>query len=128
VRGAHGDGDACCHDAVRAKHADGEVGDVHRAALAAVETGGAAEQLAHHAFHRRALGERVAVAAVRRGEEIFFRQMDADTGGNCFLAGGQVERTADFRVGEVRTEGGNAALGRFLGGVLESADARHAFV
>jgi hypothetical protein len=43
---------------------------VHRAALAAVEARGAAEELAHHALHRRALGERVAVAAVRWSNEI----------------------------------------------------------
>jgi hypothetical protein len=117
--------DAGGDDPVGAQHADREVGDVHRAALAAVEAAGAAEQLAHHALHGSALGERMAVAAMRRRDVVVRRQVDADARGDRLLAGGQVQRAADLRLGERRAEGGDAAARCLLGGVLEGADARH---
>ena len=70
VRRARGDRDAGGDDAVRAEHADGEIGDVHRSTLAAVEAGRAAEELAHRRGDVGTLGDRVAVAAMGGGEEI----------------------------------------------------------
>jgi len=112
-------------DAVRAEHADREIGDVHRTALAAVGAGRASEQLAHHALDRCALGDRVAVAAMRRGEQVLDAQMRAHPRGNRLLAGGQVQGAAHIRFREARAEGRHAALGGLLGGVFEGADARH---
>ena len=86
---------------------------------------GAAEELAHRALHRGALRERVAVAAVRRGDEVIAREVRANAGGYCFLPRGEVQRPAHLRFGDAGAERGHAALRRFLGGVLEGADARH---
>ena len=55
-------------DAVGAEHALRQVGDVHRAALAAAEPVLLAEDLVHHAVDVAALGDAVAVAAMRRGD------------------------------------------------------------
>src|SRR5918911_1122421 len=57
-------------DRVRAEVAILVVGDVHRAALAAAVPGLLAEQLGEHAVDRGALGEAVAVAAVRGGDVV----------------------------------------------------------
>ena len=121
-RDRHAGGD----HAVGAQHADGEVGDVHRAALAAVVSGRAAEQLGHHALHVGALGQRVAVAAVGGRQQVVALQIGADAGGNGFLPGRQVQRPAHGAGWPcARPEGGHAALAGDLGRVLEGADARH---
>ena len=127
LRGAGGDRDAGGHHAVRAEHADREVGDVHRAALALVVAGGAAEQLAHHRRRIGALGQRVAVAAVGGGEQVVALQVDAHAGGHGLLAGRQVQRPAhQRRLGRGRqAPGRHAALAGDFGRVFEGADAAH---
>jgi hypothetical protein len=122
---AHGDRDAGRHHAIRAEHADGEVGDVHRAALAAVAAAGAAEELAHHALHRGAFGQRMAVAAVRRGEVVLAGKVQAHAGRDGLLAGRKMQRPAHLRVAERGAEGRHAAARGLLGRILEGADARH---
>ena len=85
-RGARRDRQSAADDAVRAEHAHREVGDVHRAALAFAVAVDAPEQLGHHALHVRALGDAVAVAAVRAGHPIGVRQVGAHADGDGFLA------------------------------------------
>ena len=77
LRGAARDRNAAGDHAVGAEHADGEIGDVHRAALAAAIAGGAAVELRHHARGIGALGDRVAVAAVIRRQPVVLAQIDA---------------------------------------------------
>ena len=64
--GADGDRHAGADDAVGAEHAEGEVVDVHRSALAAAVTGGLAHQLGHHPREVAALGDEMSVATVGR--------------------------------------------------------------
>ena len=64
-RGAGRDPGRAADDRVRAEVAVGVVGDVHRAALAAAVAGLLAEQLGEHPADVGALGQAVAVAAVR---------------------------------------------------------------
>jgi hypothetical protein len=118
------------HHAVGAQHADRKIRDVHRAALAAVEAGGLAEQLGHHAAQVRALGQRVAVPAVGGGEVVGGMQVRADAGGHRLLPGGQVQRPAHQarRAGGALAVGADAALAGDFGGVLECPDAHHGAV
>jgi hypothetical protein len=60
--GPDGDRDAGAHDAVGAEHAEVEVADVHRPALALAVAGGLAHQLGHHLGELAALGDEVPVA------------------------------------------------------------------
>ena len=55
------------HHSISTQHADRKIGNVHRSALAHVKAAGLAKQLAHHALHVGALGQRMAVATVSRG-------------------------------------------------------------
>lgn len=126
MRRADGDRQPCRHHAVGAEHADREIGDVHRTALAAVEARGLAEQLAHHPRQVGALGQRVAVAAMGGGEVVARAQMGADAGRHRLLPGGQVQRSA--HPGGARgllAIGAHATLAGRLGGILERADAHH---
>jgi len=126
MRGTYGDRQAGGHHAVGAQHAHREVGDVHRAALAAVAASGAAEQLAHHAGGVGALGQRVAVAAVGGGEQVAALQVVAHAGGHCLLPSGQVQRAAHAGgLARGGPEGGHAALAEVFGRILEGADAQH---
>jgi hypothetical protein len=95
--------------------------------LPLVAAAGAAVQLAHHPRHVGALGQRVAVAAVGRGQQVVAAQVDAHAGGHGLLAGGQMQRPAHFRRRGRRFDapGLHAALAGRLGRVLEGADARH---
>ena len=65
-------------DAVRAEHVLVHVGDVHAAALAAGVAGGTPEQLGHHAVDVAALGDGVAVTAVRAGDVVVRAQRRGD--------------------------------------------------
>ena len=126
VRGTHRDRDAGRDDAVGAQHADREVGDVHRAALAAAEAAGLAEQLVHHPFEAGALGQRVAVTAVRRGQPVRGGQVRADAGRHRFLSGRQVQRPAHLRGRTGRlAEHRDAAAAGLLGRILEGPDPAH---
>lgn len=129
MRRAHRDRQPGRHHAVGAQHADREIGDVHRAALAAVEARGLAEQLAHHACEVGALGQRVAVAAVGGREVVARAQVRADAGRHRLLPGRQVQRPAHLgRAAGLLPIGAHAALAGRLGRVLERADAHHGAV
>ena len=129
MRRTDGDGNAGGDHAVGPEHADGEIRDVHRAALAFVGAASAPEQLAHHRRGVGALGERVAVAAVRRGEIVAAREVRAHARRDRFLARGQMQRPAHQRgrAGSGAEHGDAAAAGLFSG-ILEGADARHGAV
>jgi hypothetical protein len=59
---------------------------MHRATLASTETGCATEQLGHHPVHVGALGDDMAVPAVRGGQIVLGGEGQADTRGNRLLA------------------------------------------
>src|SRR5690625_4424662 len=83
--GTGGDGNVGGDHAVGAQHADLEVGDMHRAALAATRSTLPAEELTHHRQGIRALGQGVAVAAVVRQQKIVLPQLGADPHGHRLL-------------------------------------------
>lgn len=113
-RRADGEGHAARGDAVGAEQAGPDVGDVHRAALAAAQAVAAAEDLQHHAGEVAALGDRVAVAAVRAGDEVVGAQVRADADGDRLLA-------------RVEVHGARYVAGRVLGvqALLELPDGAH---
>ena len=106
--------DVCRDDAVRAEHADLEIGDVHRAALAAAIAAFTPEQLAHHGERVGALGEGVAVAAMGREQHVVAGEVGADAGRDRLLADRGMDRPEDELLPQ--------ALERQL---LEGADAPH---
>ena len=114
VRGAGGDDDVRRHHAVRAEHADAEIGDVHRAALAAAAPADAAEQLAHHRRAVGALGERVAVAAMGGEQDVLAREQRDHAGGDRLLP----DRGVDGAEHELVAEAAERRL-------LERANAEH---
>ena len=114
LRGADRDRDAAGDHAVRAEHADGKVRDVHRAALAAAIAARPAVKLQHHALRLGALGDRVAVAAMVRGDAVVLAQIGADAGRDPLLPDRDMQRPGDF-----------AGLVRLERGLLEGADAHH---
>ena len=114
VRGARRDDDVCRDDAVRAEHADLEIGDVHRAALAAAIAAFTPEQLAHHGERVGALREGVAVPAMGREQHVVAGEVGADAGRDPLLADRGVDRPEDELLPQ--------ALERQL---LEGADAPH---
>ena len=86
-RRAAGERRAGADDAVRAEHALRQVGDVHRAALAAAEPVLPPEDLEHHPLGVAALGDAMAVAAVGRGDRVAVVEVHADADAGGFLAG-----------------------------------------
>src|SRR4029077_5027916 len=70
AHGPAGEGRPAADDAVGAEHALGQVGDVHRAALAVAAAGLAAVDLGHHLADVHALGDAVAVAAMGAGDGV----------------------------------------------------------
>jgi hypothetical protein len=114
LRSADRDRDAAGDNAVGAQHADREVGDMHRAALAAAIAALAPVELEHHAGRIGALGDGVAVAAVIGGEPVVLAQAGADAGGDTFLPERDVQRTRDLAC----LVGGKRRL-------LEGADPHH---
>ena len=116
-RGAADQRRAAADDAVGAHHALGQVGDMHRAALAAAQTVAPAEDLGHHAVDVAALGDAVAVAPVGAGDVVAVVQVDAHADGGCFLPGVEMD------------ESGNAAFGKLaMHTLLELADRVHGAV
>ena len=113
-RGAGPRADAARDDAVGAEDVSREVGDVHGAALGAAASGGAAEQLRHHALHRRALREAVAVAAVGAEHVVVVAQVGAHSDRDRLLAAVHVQGALD---------GAEAGLAKGL--LLEQTDAPH---
>ena len=77
--GAGDDRDPAGDDAVGAEHADAEIGDVHRAALALAIAGLPAVELGHHAVEIGALGDAMAVAAMRRDDPVALRSSAEQT-------------------------------------------------
>ena len=64
---------SCSNDAVSAKHANRHVGNMHGSASTTTKSGFLAEQLGEETFQRQALGDGVAVAAMRGGNRILGR-------------------------------------------------------
>ena len=90
--GASGDAKPSGHNAVGAQHADRKICNVHGATLALAIAGGAAKQLGHHAFDISALGNTMAVAAMRAGDVIAALQRFAHAHGDGFLADVEVRQ------------------------------------
>ena len=82
-------------DRVRAHHVVLDVGDVHRAALAAHQPVRPAEQLRVERAHRRAARQRVVVAAVRRERVVVVAHRRGEPGRDRLLADAEVGRAAD---------------------------------
>ena len=91
-----------------------EVVEVHRAAVAAGAALLLAVELGHHLVHVRALGDRVPVRAVRRGDHVVRLERRADAGGDRLLADAHVQEAGQL----ARPE----ALLHLL---LEAADEQH---
>ena len=87
-------------DAVRPQHAFGEVGDVHRAALAPAQAFAASEDLQHHRIGVAALGDAMAVAAMGRGDDVTVVEMQADADAGRFLAGIEMHEPRNAPGGE----------------------------
>jgi hypothetical protein len=69
---------------------------VHRAALALADAGAAPVDLRHHARDLHALGDAVAVAAVRGGHDVGVAQVRAHRDGDRLLTGVEVEEAAQL--------------------------------
>ncbi len=113
-RRAHGQRDPGADDGQRAQAAGLEGGDVHRAAAALAVAGLLAQDLGHHPRGVGALGDVVAVAAVRAGDQVIGAQRHAHADAGRFLADVGVDGALDL-----------AALEEIDGGQLELADAHH---
>src|SRR6266849_2046940 len=112
--GAGDDRDPAGDDAVGAEHADAEIGDVHRAALALAVAGLPAVELGHHAVEVRTLGDAVAVATMRRDDPVAAVERGTDADSDRLLTDVAVHHTVDL-AGEI--------VGR--GALLEMADRQH---
>ena len=99
-RGAGSDRDAGSHNGVGAQHAQVRLGNMHRAALALVITGGFAEKLCHRLIEAPALGNHVPVTAVSAGDLIVHRQVGANASRHSFLADVRVQKTGDLTPGK----------------------------
>jgi hypothetical protein len=129
MRRAHRNRQAGRHHAIGAQHAHRKIRNVHRAALAAVEARGLAEQFGHHAAQIGALGQRVAVTAVGGGQVVGRVQVRADAGGHGFLPGGQMQRAAHPGArARALPVGAHAALAGDFSRILERPDAHHGAV
>ena len=105
---------AAADDAVGAEHPFRQVGDVHRAALAVAEAVALAVDLGHHALDVAALGDRVAVAAMRAGDVVVGAEVGADAGRDRLLARVEMHEARDLAGGELGVQA-----------LLELADRAH---
>src|SRR6185436_5042552 len=105
---------AAADDPVRPEHALVDVGDVHRAALAAADAGRLAVDLGHHALDVAALRDRVAVAAVRADDVVVGTEVADHAGGDRLLARVQVDEAGDLARRELAVQA-----------LLELADGAH---
>src|SRR4029077_20629113 len=96
------------------EHPAVEIGDVHRAALAAAQPALLGEELLHHQRGVAALGDAVAMAAMGAGDIVPGPEMGADADGGGLLAGIEMDKARDAALGEL-----------FLHPLLEAADRRH---
>src|SRR6185437_4452757 len=85
-RGAGGDACAAADDGVGAQIAGRLVGDVHAATLAVAVACLLAQQFSEHQVNLGALGDAVAVAAMRAGDVVILPQRSADADGDRFLS------------------------------------------
>src|SRR5215510_9891922 len=113
--GASGESKAPSYNAVGAQHTDGKVGNVHGATLALTIAGSTAKQLGHHAFDIGALGNAMAVAAVRASDVIRILQMCTNRHSHGFLTDVGMQGPHDF-----------ALAGLIFRLLLEEANAPHA--
>ena len=90
-RGADDAGEPAADDRVRAQVPALEVVEVHRAAVAVAAALDLAVELGHDLVRVRALGDRVAVRAVGRGDHVAVLERAADADGDGLLADGDVE-------------------------------------
>ena len=90
-RGADDRGQAAADDGVRAEVPALDVVQVHRAAVAVRAALELAVELGHDLVRVRALGERVAVRAVGRGEDVALLERVADADGDRLLADRDVQ-------------------------------------
>jgi hypothetical protein len=111
---AGGERQVRAHDGVPAQEVPALVEQVHRAALALGEAVTAPEQLRHRAPRIAALGQAVAVLAIRRDGVVVVAQRGGDAGRDRLLADRQVQEAPDLAEGVV--------LRRLL---LEAADQHH---
>ncbi|MCY1363930.1 hypothetical protein D9M69_507130 [compost metagenome] len=89
------DGLASTYHAIGAEHALGDIGDVHRAALAAIEAVPAAVDFFHHAFDIAALGDAMSVASMGTDDVVLIGQMLARAYCHSFLPAVQVSETGN---------------------------------
>src|SRR5438445_11537373 len=80
------------NNGVDAQHANTDVRDVHRAALAAIASSGFAVKLGHHAMDFHSFGDAMPMAAVRGGDPIVGFERRAHADGAGLLAGVIVHR------------------------------------
>ena len=104
-------------DAVGAQHAQVQVGDVHRAALAVAVARRAAQELGVHALGVAALGDEVAVAAMGAGDVVVLGEEGADAHADRLLAGVEMGDAGDLGVAH-----------QFGHPLLELADGDHGLV
>ena len=97
-RRAHGDGQARGDDAVRPEDPELRVGDVHGAPAAAVRALVLPHQLGEHADRVQALGQAVAVPAVRGGDDVRRAQRPARPDRRRLLPDGEVHEAGDLPV------------------------------
>src|SRR5262249_59529038 len=90
------DRDPAGDDPVGPEHADAEIGDVHRAALALAIAGLPAVELGHHAVEVGALGDAVAVAAMGRDDPVAEIEGRADADGDRPLPDPAGHHTTDL--------------------------------
>ena len=105
---------AAADDGVCAEVAALDVVEVHRAAVAVRAAFLLAVQLGHHLVRVRALGERVAVRAMRRGDHVAVLERAADADGAGLLADRDVEEAGQVAGAEA-----------LLDLLLEAADEEH---
>ena len=105
------------HNAIGAEQADRALVQMHGAAAAAAAAAGLAIQLGHQDIGLHALGQRMPVTAMGRGDPICFAQMRADADGSGLLADIQMQEA--WRL---------AAAAGDLGRQLEFAQQRHLFI
>src|SRR5262249_11354383 len=84
-------GEPTADDAVGAKNALGEVGDVHGAAHAFADAGFLAPDLGHHGLRVAALAEKMAMTAMGARDPVGVLQLHADSGGHGLLPDVQVD-------------------------------------
>src|SRR5215467_16276277 len=83
-------------DAIGAEHALGQVGDVHRAALAMAAAGPAAVDLGHHLAHVNALSDAVAMTAMGTGDGVTVIEAVAYADRRRFLTRVQVDESGNL--------------------------------